>query len=113
LDHLRATFSPHSTVSLDRRFEEVRTTPLLVLDDLGSQTSSPWAREKLYQLFNYRYNAELPTVITTASFAEEMDERLSSRLDDSRLVTLRAITAPSYRGAAPPRPKARRGRTKS
>ncbi len=27
LDHLRATFSPNSTVSLDRRFEEVRTSP--------------------------------------------------------------------------------------
>jgi DNA replication protein DnaC len=113
LDHLRATFSPSSTVSMDRRFEEVRTTPLLVLDDLGTQTSSPWAREKLYQLFNYRYNAELPTVITTASFANEMDERLRSRLEDSRLVNLCPITVPSYRGAAPPRSKARRSRTKS
>ena len=25
----------------------------------------PWAAEKLYQILNYRYNAELPTVITT------------------------------------------------
>lgn len=113
LDHLRATFSPSSTVSMDRRFDEVRTTPLLVLDDLGTQTSSPWAREKLYQLFNYRYNAELPTVITTASFANEMDERLRSRLEDSRLVNLCPITVPSYRGAAPPHSKARRGRTKN
>lgn len=112
LDHLRATFSPNSTISMDRRFEEVRTAPLLVLDDLGTQTSSPWAREKLYQLFNYRYNAELPTVITTASFANEMDERLRSRLEDSRLVTICPITVPSYRGAASPRPKTRRSRTK-
>ncbi len=50
LDHLRATFSPSSTVSLDRRFEEVRTTPLLILDDLGTQSATPWAREKLYQI---------------------------------------------------------------
>ena len=57
LDHLRATFSPTSTVSYDRRFEEIRTTPLLVLDDLGTQAMTPWAREKLYQLFNHRYNA--------------------------------------------------------
>ena len=112
LDHLRATFSPHSTVSMDRRFEEVRTTPLLVLDDLGTQTSSPWAREKLYQLFNYRYNAELPTVITTASFPNEMDERLRSRLEDTRLVKVFPITVPSYRGEAPARPKARRGKSR-
>ena len=113
LDHLRATFSPNSTISLDRRFEEVRTTPLLVLDDLGTQTSSPWAREKLYQLFNYRYNAELPTVITTASFPEDLDERLRSRLTDARLVKIQPITVPSYRGAAPPRPKSRRTKTKN
>ena len=34
---------------------------------------TPWVREKLYQLFNYRYNAELPTVITTSDSLEEMD----------------------------------------
>jgi DNA replication protein DnaC len=85
LDHLRATFSPNSTVSLDRRFEEIRTTHLLILDDLGTQSATPWAREKLYQLFNYRYNAELPTVITTSSTAEELDPRLYSRMQDERV----------------------------
>ena len=66
LDHLRATFSPASSVSYDHRFDEIRTAPLLILDDLGAQSASPWAKEKLHQLFNYRYNAELPTVITSA-----------------------------------------------
>ena len=59
LDHLRATFSPNSNVAFDRRFDEIRTAPLLVLDDLGTQSMTPWVKEKLYQLFNYRYNAEL------------------------------------------------------
>ena len=98
LDHLRATFSPNSTVSLDRRFEEVRTAPLLILDDLGTQSTTPWVKEKLYQLFNYRYNAELPTVITTASSLEEMDPRLRSRMIDRRLVGIYGITAPPYTG---------------
>ena len=60
LDHLRATFSPNASTSYDRRFDEVRTTPLLILDDLGSQSATPWAKEKLHQLINYRYNAEFP-----------------------------------------------------
>jgi DNA replication protein DnaC len=98
LDHLRATFSPNSTVSLDRRFEEIRTTRLLILDDLGTQSATPWAREKLYQLFNYRYNAELPTVITTASKSEELDPRLYSRMQDQRLCDLVVIPVPPYRG---------------
>jgi len=62
LDHLRATFNPQSTVTFDQRFEEVRRAPLIVLDDLGTESATPWAREKLYQIFDYRYNARLPTV---------------------------------------------------
>ncbi len=98
LDHLRATFSPNSTISLDRRFEEVRTSRLLILDDLGTQSATPWAREKIYQLFNYRYNAELPTVITTASTPDELDPRLYSRMQDERICRNVILSVPAFRG---------------
>lgn len=98
LDHLRATFSPTSTVSLDRRFEEIRTSRLLILDDLGTHSATPWAREKLYQLFNYRYNAELPTVITTSLKSEEIDPRLYSRMQDTRICKMVIIPLPAFRG---------------
>jgi len=97
-DHLRKTFSPKSTVSLDRLFEEVKNSDLLILDDLGTQNMTNWVREKLYQLINYRYNSELPTVITTPDFKDEMDSRIRSRMEDRRLSIISAITAPSYRG---------------
>jgi len=103
LDHLRATFNPKSTVSFDKRFEEVRRTPLLILDDLGTESATPWAREKLYQIFDYRYNARLPTVITTASKVEEIDPRLATRMLDSSRCTPAPILAPAYRGGAPRR----------
>jgi len=98
LDHLRATFSPNSGASYDRRFEEIRTAPVLILDDLGTQSMTPWVREKLYQLFNYRYNRELPTVITSADTLDQMDARIRSRMLDARLCTIHAITAPAYHG---------------
>ena len=98
LDHLRATFSPNSSVAFDRRFDEIRTAPLLILDDLGTQSMTPWVREKLYQLFNYRYNRDLPTVITTADSLDEMDARIRSRLLDGRLCSIHALTVPSYHG---------------
>jgi DNA replication protein DnaC len=98
LDHLRSTFSPESTVSYDRRFDELKTSPLLVLDDLGTQSMTPWVKEKLYQLFNYRYNANLPTVITTADTLSEIDPRIRSRILDRRICRIYAITAPPYRG---------------
>jgi DNA replication protein DnaC len=71
----------------------------LILDDLGTESATPWAREKLFQLLNYRYAARLPTVITTFSTLEELDERLASRMEDSSRCTVHGITAPSYRGS--------------
>lgn len=98
LDHLRATFDKNSPVSYDRRFDEFRTSQVLILDDLSSQSITPWVREKLHQLINYRYSAELPTVITTAETLDEMDARIRSRMLDARLCTIYAITAPAYHG---------------
>ena len=54
LDHLRTTFGPHSTISYDEQFDFLRAVPLLTLDDLGTESATPWAREKLYQLINHR-----------------------------------------------------------
>ena len=108
LDDLRATFGSNSLTTFDRRFYEIRTTPLLVLDDLGAQSMTPWVREKLYQLFDYRYSAELPTVITIAADAlDEVDPRLRSRLLDARLCRIVGITAPAYHG----KPQARKTHT--
>jgi DNA replication protein DnaC len=108
LDHLRAAFGPQSMVPYDKRFEEVRNAPLLVLDDLGTESATAWAREKLYQLFNHRYNARLPTVITTAIPIDELDPRLATRIADTSRCTVFALTVPAFRGVAPARRKARR-----
>lgn len=108
LDHLRATFNPSSGVSLDKRFHEVKTAPLLILDDLGTESATPWVREKLYQLFNHRYNAQLPTVITTATPIDEIDPRLASRMLDGSRCTFFVLEVPSYRGGANGRRRGRR-----
>lgn len=96
LDYLRAAFSPDSTISLDRRFQEARKAPLLILDDLSLQNATAWAKEKIFQLLNYRYNMELPTVITTQERLGDLDERIRSRLLDGRLCRIFIIAAPSY-----------------
>ena len=98
LDHLRSTFSPESKVSYDQLFEEVKSTPLLILDDLGEQTSTPWAQEKLFQVINHRYNARSATVITTRCTTEEIDDPISSRMIDQYDSNFFNITAPDYRG---------------
>ncbi|MCI0888994.1 MAG: ATP-binding protein [Chloroflexi bacterium] len=108
LDHLRYTFSPDSRVTYDELFDRVKQTPLLVLDDLGSETSTAWANEKLYQIVVHRHNARLPTIITTRAIPTGSHDPVASRLNDPRLVVVMPITAPDYRqlGARPQRKRA-------
>ena len=70
---------------------------MLILDDLGAQASTAWAEEKLYQLFNHRYNARLPTIITMAKDVD-LKPRLKSLILDVGRCTPFEIMAPSYRG---------------
>ena len=98
LDHLRSTFGPESKVSYDKLFEKIKKAPVLILDDFGEQSATPWAQEKLYQLINYRYNARLATVITTCFSLDEIESRISSRMVDPSLSLVFEIRAPDYRG---------------
>ena len=97
LDHLLITYIPNSLTPYYKRFDQIRKSPLLVLDDLGTESATPWAEEKLYQLFNYRYNARLATVITHGKEVD-LKPRLKSLILDVGRCTPFEIMAPSYRG---------------
>ncbi len=85
LDRLRAAYSPDAAVDYDQAFERVRNAPVLILDDLGGQSSTPWAQEKLGQIINHRFNSRLPTIITSGSSLHKLDDRLQTRLTDPSL----------------------------
>jgi DNA replication protein DnaC len=112
LDHLRRTFSPDSTTTYDRLFEQTKNAELLVLDDFGAQSWTPWAEEKLYQLIVHRHNAALPTVITSRVLLDDADDAepaadvrfgrrfsdaIASRLRDGTVVTELLLPGPDYR----------------
>ncbi len=97
LDYLRYTFTPDSRITYDRVFDELKNTPLLILDDLGREHSSPWAEEKLYQIIVNRHNSRLPTIITsTLDFTKESGP-ISSRIQDPSVGDLIRIEASDYR----------------
>ena len=100
MDHLRGTFSPDSSISYDELFEQVKTAGLLILDDFGTQVSTPWAEEKLFQIIAYRYDMQLPTVITSVDTVDELARdwpNIGSRLVDGTMVDWHHISAPNYR----------------
>ena len=97
LDYLRYTFTPESTIRYDRVFEDVKNTPLLILDDLGHEHSSPWAQEKLYQIVVHRHNNRLPTLITSSRDFTEDSGPISSRIQDASTGIFIRIEADDYR----------------
>ncbi|MFI3324972.1 MAG: ATP-binding protein [Clostridia bacterium] len=53
---------------------------LLILDDLGTENSSPYTQATLYDVINIRILKNLPTIITTNLTGEQIDKRYSTRL---------------------------------
>jgi len=101
LDYLRQTFGSQSDVSFNRRFYEIKTTPLLILDDVKeSGTSSVWAEDKLYQILTHRYYANLPTVITSTLKPDEFAVNypgLWNKILDAEKAQVHLINMPPYR----------------
>ncbi len=97
LDYLRSTFSPAAEMRYESRFDTIRGADLLVLDDLGTENTTPWAKEKLFQIINYRYMERLPTVVTTNVEPDRIDGRIRSRLFDIGLSTSVFIDAGDFR----------------
>ncbi len=116
LDYLRQTFRPASDVSFDRRFNEIKNTPLLILDDLKeSGTSSIWAEDKLHQILNYRYYAHLPTVITSTLKPEDFAVNypgLWNKILDATNSQVYVIDMPPYRRTSKGQKVPKKGKSK-
>jgi DNA replication protein DnaC len=79
LDHIRATYAPNSTVDEREVIHEVKTTPFLVLDDLGAERVTEWVREKLFTVINHRHDEDLPTVFTSNLDVAQLGEHIGER----------------------------------
>lgn len=66
------------------RYERrIRSTPLLVLDDLGGEnTDQGWVLSKVDSIITERYNRMLPIVVTTNLSKEELAGTYSGRIMD-------------------------------
>ncbi len=101
LDQLRSGYAPTGDVRYSDIYERVTEAPILILDALGTQYATPWAQEKLQQLIGHRFNAELPTVFTTASSLSDLDPHIRVRLEHSGFsrVVPAAVPGPEHDSA--------------
>jgi DNA replication protein DnaC len=97
--------------SYDRAYPEVaeddmrrcHLAQLLMLDDLGSEKSSEWVQEKIFELIDERYGTGRLLIVSTndsyASLSNNLGERIASRLFDenSGKVVQVIMTCSDYR----------------
>jgi len=98
LAKIRSSYNAHDGKA-DEIIEAAKDAPLLVLDDLGAEKVSDWVREQIYMLVNFRYEHELPVVITTNNGGKELEAELGRRTL-SRLIEMTVpvtIKARDYR----------------
>lgn len=78
LDDLRAAMRDDVAMhKLDRAMMEA---DLVILDDIGAENATEWARDKLYQYIDYRYANCKAMVITSNKDLEALDERIADRI---------------------------------
>lgn len=81
---LYARLRPRHGVDSEAEFDKVAQAGLLVLDDLGAAKGTDWNEEVNYRLINYRYEHELPTLVTSnvppRDLGGALGERVASRL---------------------------------
>lgn len=79
---LRATFSNDSGTygKTESVFNEIARQDILVIDDFGIQSDSEWEQRMLYDLVDARYEAELPTIITSNIDLEAVKNLFKGRI---------------------------------
>lgn len=63
----------------------LRSTGLLIIDDIHQEKGSEWVREQLFITVNYRYEQGLPTIVTSNFSIEDIAERYNGQIA-SRLI---------------------------
>lgn len=60
-------------------FHQVKMAPLLLIDDIGAENLTPWARDEILgSILQYRMDEELPTFFTSNFNLEQLEEHLAN-----------------------------------
>ena len=97
LDRLRNGYEASGAEGYERLLDDLCTIPLLILDDLGVETASAWAVEKLNTIVNDRYNTGLALVVTTNLPLTKLPPRIASRLQRYKPGAVCLLDGPEYR----------------
>ena len=84
LHRVRGAYS--SGENAEEVFGIYRSTPLLVLDDLGKENVSADSITRLFELLDARINNKRPTIVTTQFQNNELLKRYRGKVDDREMI---------------------------
>lgn len=74
------------------KFDCVKKSPILLIDDIGAENCSSWSRDEvLSPILQYRMEEELPTFFTSNFNMRELEEHLSNTFTGTEKVKARRI----------------------
>lgn len=89
MDDLRRGYEDKTFTPL---MERAKSVAVLAIDDLGAEKHTDWVIERLFAIINARYDACLPTFVTTNFGLEELADRIGARSFERLVETSRVIT---------------------
>lgn len=88
LARIRESYNPDDSSSEAQIMRLYKDTPLLVIDDIGSEYPTEWGSTTIFSIINARYEAYMPTIVTTNYSGPELVRRMTplynGRPGDSR-----------------------------
>lgn len=90
LRNLKESFSDNEEYR--QKFDYVKKVPLLLLDDIGAETTTEWSRDEvLGTILQYRMEESLPTFFTSNLTIQELEQHLSTTNREVDVVKSRRI----------------------
>lgn len=78
LRELKSSFNSEYKNEFNEKFNKIKKVPLLLIDDLGAETATPWNRDEiLCPILQYRMDEKLPTFFTSNLNLEALESHLA------------------------------------
>lgn len=97
LGDIKRCYERNSKVTEEEVLEAYKTVDLLIIDDLGKEQVTEWSVPVLYSILNERYEALLPTIITTNYNTSALAEKLSAKGDTETAAAIISRFVESYK----------------
>ncbi len=75
---LKSSMANEAENDFEDRYDYIKKIPLLLLDDIGAEYLTPWARDEILgTILQYRMDEELPTFFTSNLNLKQLEEHFS------------------------------------